>query len=221
MKHDKHLLPGGLLVRPTADPLRCPPDEKAERETANCVRQLGLIEHYVHEWGVQEIRESHVLELHKLAVEDIYGCGGRYRTTSRTAELEGGGVVHEIPEPSLVPGLVREALDRINDKKIPALSRAAYALWRFNWIHPFSGGNGRTARAVSYFVVCIDFGRVPPGKPSFPTRISDAREQYVAALRVADAADREGSEDLQPMIQLVEGAMVPQLDAAIADSPST
>jgi fido (protein-threonine AMPylation protein) len=24
------------------------------------------------------------------------------------------------------------------------VERAAYALWRLNWIHPFAGGNGRT-----------------------------------------------------------------------------
>jgi hypothetical protein len=31
-----------------------------------------------------------------------------------------------------------------------ALELAAFALWRLNWIHPFTDGNGRTARALSY-----------------------------------------------------------------------
>ena len=32
---------------------------------------------------------------------------------------------------------------------------AAYGLWRLNWIHPFIEGNGRTARAVCYYLLCV------------------------------------------------------------------
>src|SRR3546814_5673929 len=32
---------------------------------------------------------------------------------------------------------------------------AAFGLWRLNWIHPFIEGNGRTARAACYFLLCV------------------------------------------------------------------
>lgn len=74
------LLGPDMIVLPTEDPLRCSPEEKPAIETANCLAQLDFIEYLVAELGVREIRESHVLELHKLAVQNIFDCGGQYRT---------------------------------------------------------------------------------------------------------------------------------------------
>ncbi|MBX3225050.1 MAG: Fic family protein [Labilithrix sp.] len=211
-------LPGGFVPLPTRDPLLCPSEEKAARETANCAVQLEYIEHLVLDVRINVIRESHLLELHRLAVEGLFPCGGQYRRTNRTAKLEGGGATHVPPEPALVPGLVREALDRIND---PAgghvLARAAYALWRFNWIHPFAGGNGRTSRAVAYLTLCIDLGRCIPGTPSIPTRIAERQDEYVAGLREADAAP-EGHEHLGLMTRLFATAAVETLQAFVAEA---
>src|ERR1700691_2453032 len=43
-----------------------------------------------------------------------------------------------------------------------AIHLAAYILWKLNWIHPFADGNGRTARAVSYAVLCIKLDGLLP-----------------------------------------------------------
>jgi hypothetical protein len=61
-------------------PLLCPPGEKAEREAANGVRQLDyLTDLVVGERAIKDVRETHVLDLQKLAVDGIYPCGGDYR----------------------------------------------------------------------------------------------------------------------------------------------
>jgi hypothetical protein len=39
-------------------------------------------------------------------------------------------------------------------------------MWRTNWVHPFDDGNGRTARAASYLVLCVKLGYRLPGKKS-------------------------------------------------------
>lgn len=44
----------------------------------------------------------------------------------------------------------------------PPIVLEAYALWRLNWIHPFINGNGRTARALCYYVICLRMGGFPP-----------------------------------------------------------
>jgi Fic family protein len=36
---------------------------------------------------------------------------------------------------------------------------AAFAFWNLNWIHPFIEGNGRTARAACYDLICIKQGK--------------------------------------------------------------
>lgn len=196
----------------------CAPEEKAQLEAANGVEQVDYISYLVNELGIEEIRESHVLELHRLAVQGIYPCAGHYRDARRKVHIEGSE--HEVPHEALVPGLVRDLLARINGDRAekPALERAAYVLWRLNWIHPFAGGNGRTARALTYLILCVDMGMMLPGRPSVPTLIYQAREAYVKALRAADAGARESDDDepnLEPMSALVQDVVTRQLAAAV------
>ena len=68
---------------------------------------------------------------------------------------------------------------------------AAYALWEVNHIHPFVNGNGRTARAVCYYILCMKFGRLLPGKVTLPEflRVEPNRTLYYSALTEADKGD--------------------------------
>lgn len=63
---------------------------------------------------------------------------------------------------------------------------AAYTLWRINWIHPFIEGNGRTARAACYYILCMQQGRLLGGEKTVPERIRETRTEYYAALNEAD-----------------------------------
>lgn len=112
----------------TQSPLLCSPEDKARLENENAVDQLDLIACLVHEYKIDELRETHVLELHKLAIQNIYPCGGTYRDARVAVRIATSP--HEIPEPALAPSLVREAIDWINRERArPPLERAAYALW--------------------------------------------------------------------------------------------
>lgn len=64
---------------------------------------------------------------------------------------------------------------------------SAFVLWQLNRIHPFINGNGRTARAASYFVLCVKSGGWLPGSVILPELIRQNRTEYVKALKVADA----------------------------------
>ena len=63
---------------------------------------------------------------------------------------------------------------------------AAYALWRMNWIHPFIEGNGRTARAACYYLLCVRSGGLLGGRKIVPERIRENRQPYYDALKAAD-----------------------------------
>jgi Fic family protein len=85
----------------------------------------------------------------------------------------------------------------------------AYALWRLNWIHPFIEGNGRTARAACYYLICLRQGKLLGGKKTVPERIRENRKPYYAGLKAADLAWEQGQYDVTDLTvylgQLLKG----------------
>ena len=92
---------------------------------------------------------------------------------------------------------------------------AAYGLWRLNWIHPFIEGNGRTARAACYFLLCVRSGYLLPGTKIVPERIRESRGSYEAALTAADRAWDFGHLDFREMEEYLAGLLQGQLEEAL------
>ncbi|MGQ7793499.1 Fic family protein [Faunimonas sp. B44] len=88
---------------------------------------------------------------------------------------------------------------------------AAYGLWRLNWIHPFIEGNGRTARAASYYLLCVRSGALLHGRKIIPERIRDTRDDYEKALMAADSAWDAGHLDFSDMEDYLAGLLEAQL----------
>lgn len=199
----------------THSPLLCSESDKARLENENAVEQLDLVSHLVNTYEITELRESHILELHKLAIQHIYPCGGQYRSARDHVVITNSP--HQVPEAALVPSLVRDAIRWVNESQRPALERAAFALWRFNWIHPFRGGNGRTSRAVAYLIVCMSERTMLPGEPVMPDLIYDRRNEYIAALRDVDASALRApnNPDFSPMANFLREILTTQLASAI------
>lgn len=91
---------------------------------------------------------------------------------------------------------------------------ATIVLWRLNHIHPFINGNGRTARAVCYFVLCVKAGGWLPGKVILPELIRRDRDEYVVALRKADNLNGDGEPDLADLHALIIRLIQEQLSTA-------
>jgi Fic family protein len=195
--------------------LLCEPADKAQLEVNNGVAQLEYIEHLVNERKISELRSTHVRELKRIAIDGIYPCGDGFRDAFRQVRIEGSR--HELPHESRVPSLVDDMVERLNRDRasVAPIERAAFTIWRTNWIHPFPGGNGRTARALGYLILCMDLGSVPGGQPQFPTLIYGAAGEYTRALREADAADKEGRLDVSAMSTLVRDAITKQFASLI------
>ena len=198
--------------------LLCDPAQKEELENANAVDQIDCISYLVNEMGVVDLRESHVVELQRLAVSGIYPCAGRYRDALKKVYIQNSE--HKIADAAAIPGLVREATTWINDQRSARspLERAAYALWRFNWIHPFAGGNGRTSRAIAYLIVCAENKAMIPGDVAMPELILERRDEYIDALREVDrsAIERPDDVDFGAMTKLLQDVLTRQMAMAIA-----
>jgi Fic family protein len=188
---------------------------KAELEAANSVNQLDYIARLVNDLKTNKLRESHIQELKAIAIEGIYPCGPKYRDAFMRVRIVGSD--HQLPHESRIASLVIELTDFVNDERRSVIERAAYALWRLNWIHPFAGGNGRAARAVSYLIVCMENGSTLPGVPSMPALIAAQRDKYMSCLRGADEAERRGVLDISAMSAFLEEVLTRQLESAISN----
>ncbi|HEY6347807.1 MAG TPA: Fic family protein [Candidatus Angelobacter sp.] len=82
---------------------------------------------------------------------------------------------------------------------------------RLNWIHPFVEGNGRTARAACYYLLCMKQGRLLAGRKTVPERIRENRQPYYAALKAADRAWDAGHIDVSVMSNYLEELLLAQL----------
>lgn len=91
---------------------------------------------------------------------------------------------------------------------------AAFVLWRLNWVHPFINGNGRTARAACYFVLCVKAQQWLPGTTILPELIKRERQRYELGLQHADSSIAAGGLDLSPLHSLLVDLLNEQLGSA-------
>jgi Fic family protein len=184
-------------------------EEKRQLETRNGAIQFLAVLHYASEWdGQSRLTPDILLELQRLAINQIYSCAGSFRDGA----VGIAGVGHRPPDHQQMLNLVVEMCDYVNDNwHKTAIHLAAYLMWRINWIHPFFGGNGRTARAVAYLVLCARLGFILPGRQTIPDLIVADRDSYYQALRQADDAWEAGSLDVSMMESLMSSLLAKQL----------
>jgi Fic family protein len=186
-------------------------EEKLRLETRNGVIQAEFIFSESISWPRgQKIAPKLLCKLQELAVNQIYRCAGFFRDDAVALD----GARHQPPHHSAVEPLVHEMCAYVNDHwhEKSAVHLAAYAMWRVNWIHPFFGGNGRSARAFSYLILCLRIGfTLPAGEKTIPELIIENRNPYYDALKQSDAAWEIGALDICAMEKLVSDLLAIQL----------
>lgn len=80
-----------------------------------------------------------------------------------------------------------------------------------NWIHPFVEGNGRTARAACYYLICMRYGGLLPGNKIVPERIRENRQPYYDALADADRHWADGHFNVSILADYLQGLLIAQL----------
>jgi len=95
---------------------------------------------------------------------------------------------------------------------------ATFVLWKLNHIHPFINGNGRTARAASYYVLCLKNGGLLRGSPILPELLKQNRPEYIETLKKAGASLMTGALDLAPIHGLVVRPLEMQLASCFGQS---
>jgi len=161
------------------------------------------------------ISTSIIQSLNVHAISCLHVSAGQYRPCPVTVGS------HKPPEHYLIPELMNSFVNEVNYKwkETDPIYLSAYVLWKLNYIHPFINGNGRTARALCYFIICCKLGGLLKGRTILPELIRQNREEYVVCLQKADSKTRSGDENaLSELHDFIKKMLGLQLDSISSDT---
>lgn len=154
--------------------------------------------------GKPWLSESLIKALNFHAIVGLHPQAGIYRPGEVTVGT------HIPPDFWRVEALMEDFVNFINRNwhEQSAAFLASQALWRINNIHPFINGNGRTARAVSYYILCVKAGGPLPGSTIVPEILGNEpmRTACNGALKYADSGG-----DIAPLTAIFMEALRQQL----------
>ncbi len=120
------------------------PDERHRREVLNYFAGLRHVEKHA---GKKSFKHADILALHRILAGEVMDQGeaGRYRTIPVRVGH------YRPPPPEMVSGLMLELLEWWNtaSRQLSPVFSSAILHYRFEAIHPFADGNGRTGRALA------------------------------------------------------------------------
>ncbi len=151
------------------------------------------------------------------AIVGLHYTAGQYRNHPIAVRQSDGQTVYEPPDAHRLSALMDDFVNSTNAKWVQtdAIRLAADVLWAINHIHPFINGNGRTARAASYYVLCVKVGGLIPGTRTIPEllREPEVKLDYYAALRAADRGNFE------PLVELITVQLLRQIATDVPPTP--
>ncbi|HAT2712784.1 TPA: Fic family protein [Aeromonas hydrophila] len=166
------------------------------REISNIEAAMAYIDEVL-EPGLP-ITEHFIRELHTLAVSALEREGDRTPGAYRQEAVRIAQSTHIPPEHIHVPGYMAELVNFINqaDPQKYDLMKVALAHHRFGWVHPFTNGNGRTVRLLTYaLLIKYGFNVKDGGRVLNPTAVfCNDRDSYYRMLSEADTGTPEGRE---------------------------
>lgn len=118
-------------------PVIAPPREVQEARNA-----LAAYER-LPQW--QPAKEPHLLAAHATLMKGLAEDAGRYRRGG-VGVMQGQQVVHMAPQASRVPALMKNLLRWLGETDQHPLIASSVFHYEFEFIHPFSDGNGRMGR---------------------------------------------------------------------------
>lgn len=140
--------------------------------------------------------ERIIKEIHSLVLMDRPEDKGVYRRIP----VRIMGAYHEPPQPYLVAPQMEQLVAEFANTKLHPIEAAALFHLKFEGIHPFIDGNGRTGRLI------LNFTLMQHGYPPINVKFADRKRYYEAF----DSYYRDG--DAGAMVALVAASVIEQLN---------
>ena len=124
--------------------------------------------------------EKDLLTQHGLLMKGLVENAGKYRNAS-VGVFEGNTPIHVAPPHQRVPLLIDRLLDWTNNAKLPQVVKSCIFHYEFEFIHPFSDGNGRMGRMWQTLLLYQEnpvFAWLP-----VESIIAHSQQEYYRALR--------------------------------------
>lgn len=152
--------------------------------------------------GAEPLTENNLRQIHALVLKEIDDEeAGRYRR----GHVRISGSAYVPSDPSAVPGLMHDFAEWLNGaaQGLSQVERAALAHFRLVDIHPFTDGNGRTARLLMNLILLSE------GYPPAVVRREDRLAYY-------DVLDRAHAGEMEPFCLMMAEAVERSLDVFLS-----
>lgn len=156
--------------------------------------------------------EKDLMKAHGIMMEALTDDAGRYRSGGVGVFGE-SGLVHMAPPPQRVPELMGDLFLWLKKSKDHLLIRSCVFHYEFEFIHPFSDGNGRTGRLWQSLIL----GRLNPLFEHLPVEnmVYASQQEYYDAIA---ASTKEGQSG--PFIDFMLKEILKALQKNIREVPN-
>ncbi len=150
---------------------------------SDIIEVKNAIEVYDQLNSLNPAKKSDLLKAHKILMKNLIKNAGEFRNRS-VGMVKGNKIEHMAPPSQLVPGQISNLLKYTKDKNELTLIKSCVFHYEFEFIHPFTDGNGRMGRLWQTLILIQEF----PIFEFIPIEhlIKNKQKEYYNVLSISD-----------------------------------
>lgn len=143
----------------------------------------NAFETYEHLLTFNPFSDADLLQAHQILMKELVKDNGKFRSKG-VGISDGNKIIHIAPPSERVPFLVNDLLNWTENSQLHTLIKSCVFHYEFEFIHPFSDGNGRMGRLWQTLILAH-------WKPLFAwlpveTIVKENQKEYYQALQSSD-----------------------------------
>ncbi|MEA3289227.1 MAG: Fic family protein [Campylobacterota bacterium] len=162
-----------------------------------------------------ELKE--LLKAHKILMKDILTSAGKFRSVNVGVGSK-DGVTHIAPQPHLVSKLMEDLFDWLKNSDEHPLIKSCVFHYEFEFIHPFSDGNGRIGR-LWQSVILYNWKKAFIAIPT-ESAVRDYQEDYYKVLEDSGAIG-ESTPFVEFMLEIILKSIKSSVKNSVKSSVNT